>query len=100
MGRALPMPAAKAGSPFATQRPMTASLLTQSEASAMNVSAGHGRAALRPLTTLRFLAALHVVLYHGFGGFPASQLLQERAWLTNFLKTGYISVSVFFILSG
>ena len=57
------------------------------------------RAALLPLTSLRFFAALHVVLYHGFGSFPQS-LVQGRQWMTNFTKTGYTGVSVFFILSG
>lgn len=51
---------------------------------------------LDALTGLRFFAALAVVLYHEtsphFDGAPA--------WLERYLSSGYVSVSLFFVLSG
>lgn len=51
---------------------------------------------MEALTGLRFLAALHVVFYHyGRDLFPGAP-----AWLENIRASGYVSVSLFFILSG
>jgi peptidoglycan/LPS O-acetylase OafA/YrhL len=49
---------------------------------------------LEGLTSLRFVAAMHVVLFHearGFFGVPAVE---------RFVDTGYIGVQLFFVLSG
>jgi peptidoglycan/LPS O-acetylase OafA/YrhL len=49
-----------------------------------------------PLTSLRFVAALHVVLFH------TSELYQYQ-WplvMRNIIGEGYIAVSLFFVLSG
>ncbi|PYE49910.1 acyltransferase family protein [Deinococcus yavapaiensis] len=53
-------------------------------------------ATLHALTGLRFIAAVHVVLYHygtrTFEGLPA--------WIVNILHAGYVGVTLFFVLSG
>lgn len=57
-----------------------------------------GRPRLHGLTSIRFFAALHVVLFHvveyipGFASWPRP--------LRNLLDSGYTAVSLFFILSG
>src|SRR5215471_9304519 len=56
-----------------------------------------GRRRLDGLTTLRFLAALHVILFHLkveglFSGGPW--------WYQNFAGIGYVGVNFFFVLSG
>ena len=48
------------------------------------------------LTSLRFIAALHVVVYHAF---PLAGVDAPR-WLTPLVHTGFISVGFFFVLSG
>jgi peptidoglycan/LPS O-acetylase OafA/YrhL len=52
---------------------------------------------LKTLTTLRFLAALHVVLFHMrvVGILPGGPW-----WYQNFAGVGYIGVNLFFVLSG
>src|SRR5580704_11495728 len=52
---------------------------------------------LNALTTLRFLAALHVVLFHMrvTGVLPGGPW-----WYQNFSSVGYIGVNLFFVLSG
>jgi peptidoglycan/LPS O-acetylase OafA/YrhL len=56
------------------------------------------RPQLHALTSLRFFAALHVVLFHGQDYiFPS---LGGREWLRNLIATGQNSVSFFFVLSG
>jgi peptidoglycan/LPS O-acetylase OafA/YrhL len=52
---------------------------------------------LKALTTLRFLAALHVVLFHMrvVGILPGGPW-----WYQNFASIGYIGVNLFFVLSG
>ncbi len=54
------------------------------------------RPQLKALTGLRFVAAMHVVLYHCGGpmlvGFPW--------WIRNLASSGYVGVSLFFVLSG
>ncbi len=52
---------------------------------------------LKALTTLRFLAALHVVLFHMrvVGILPGGPW-----WYQNFASVGYIGVNLFFVLSG
>jgi peptidoglycan/LPS O-acetylase OafA/YrhL len=47
---------------------------------------------LRALTGVRFLAALHVVLYH--------VLAWRGTWFSAVIGTGYVSVNFFFVLSG
>ena len=51
-----------------------------------------------PLTSVRFFAAFHVVLYHTWGIFLPS--LAVPAYVTWFLSLGYAGVSIFFVLSG
>ncbi len=51
---------------------------------------------IRSLTGLRGVAALYVVLYHYVNFDPA----YGPAWLTGFVGHGYISVDLFFVLSG
>ena len=51
-----------------------------------------------PLTSVRFFAAFHVVLYHTWGIFLPS--LAIPAYITWFLSLGYAGVSIFFVLSG
>lgn len=51
-----------------------------------------------PLTSLRFFAAFHVVLFHFWGTFIPS-LPGPRYW-NDFVSIGYVGVSMFFILSG
>lgn len=51
---------------------------------------------LRPLTSLRFFAALLVVVFHS-----AFTVLSEAPWwVANFFGNGYNAVSFFFVLSG
>ncbi len=61
-----------------------------------------GIAARRPqldaLTSLRFFAAWHVVLYHGQRYLLPS--LAGHGWLSNLVTTGPNSVGFFFVLSG
>ena len=61
----------------------------------MTIEAPPYPAALQPLTTLRFFAALVVIIHH-FGYF-APYPVEEY---TSFLKKGYLAVDFFFILSG
>lgn len=51
---------------------------------------------LEALTGLRFLAALHVVVFH-FGG---AWFEGAPGWLTSIYQCGYASVGLFFVLSG
>src|SRR5216683_643435 len=57
-------------------------------------------AAARPrlpaLTSLRFFAAFHVVVFH----FQAMQILLGPAWFQKLSSIGYAGVSFFFVLSG
>ncbi len=57
-------------------------------------------AAARPrlpaLTSLRFLAAAHVVIFH----FLAMQIFWGPAWYQKLSSIGYVGVSFFFVLSG
>lgn len=55
------------------------------------------RPKLKALTTVRFLAALHVVLFHMrvTGMVPGGPW-----WYRNFASIGYIGVNLFFVLSG
>jgi peptidoglycan/LPS O-acetylase OafA/YrhL len=55
------------------------------------------RPLLPALTSARYFAALHVVLFHTwtFKGFA-----QAPAWFQQFASVGYVAVSFFFILSG
>ncbi|TFD16310.1 acyltransferase family protein [Cryobacterium sp. TMT4-10] len=51
---------------------------------------------LHALTGLRFVAALHVLVGHLSGTFAQGW----PGWAMNFVRTGYIGVSLFFLLSG
>jgi peptidoglycan/LPS O-acetylase OafA/YrhL len=57
-------------------------------------------AAARPrlpaLTSLRFFAAFHVVIFH----FQAMQIFIGPAWFQKLSSIGYVGVSFFFVLSG
>jgi peptidoglycan/LPS O-acetylase OafA/YrhL len=64
-----------------------------------------GKPVLTPLTSIRFFAALHLLLFHGLGyvvhesGGPAA--LQEiPGWAVRFMEHGYYSTGLFFLLSG
>ena len=59
--------------------------------------AAPSRTKLRTLTTLRFLAALHVVLFHMR---VVGILAGGPWWYQNFASIGYIGVNCFFVLSG
>jgi peptidoglycan/LPS O-acetylase OafA/YrhL len=54
------------------------------------------RPRLPALTSLRFFAAFHVVIFH----FQAMQVLFGPAWFQKFSSIGYVGVSFFFVLSG
>jgi peptidoglycan/LPS O-acetylase OafA/YrhL len=54
------------------------------------------RPTLSALTGLRFLAALHVVLFH----YAAPSLASAPEWVRNFAAAGLTGVDLFFILSG
>ena len=58
------------------------------------------RASLKtaPLTSIRFFAALFVVLYHGVPDLPSH--LRSSRLLDRLISYGYVSVSFFFMLSG
>jgi peptidoglycan/LPS O-acetylase OafA/YrhL len=49
-----------------------------------------------PLTSLRFFAAFHVLLFHTWGIYMPTR----QSYWNNFLSLGYVGVSIFFILSG
>jgi len=55
-------------------------------------------AEILPLTSLRFFAAFHVVLFHVWGKFLP--LLPGPRYWNDLIKLGYIGVDIFFILSG
>jgi peptidoglycan/LPS O-acetylase OafA/YrhL len=56
----------------------------------------HRLPALRALTSLRFFAAMHVVIYHLASGHISPRI----PLLGNLIGSGYTGVSLFFILSG
>ena len=56
----------------------------------------HRLPALRALTSLRFFAAMHVVVYH----LSADHIYTEAPLLGRFVLSGYTGVSLFFVLSG
>lgn len=51
---------------------------------------------LRALTGMRFLAAMHVVLFH----YAQPHLADWPEWVRNIAGRGYVAVALFFILSG
>ncbi len=53
---------------------------------------------IHALTSLRFFAALFVVLYHSIGSFVPG--FKTRGLVGRFVDTGFVSVSFFFLLSG
>ncbi|WP_419696284.1 acyltransferase family protein [Mesorhizobium muleiense] len=56
------------------------------------------RSAITPLTSLRFFAAIYVLVFHS-----GSHLFENGRWpepITNLLRNGYLGVSFFFVLSG
>ncbi len=54
------------------------------------------RPRLPALTSLRFLAAFHVVIFH----FQAMQVFPGPPWFQKLSSIGYVGVSFFFVLSG
>lgn len=52
---------------------------------------------LKPLTSMRFLAAMWVVLYHYW---PSLDLGALAGWVPGVVAKGYLGVELFFILSG
>jgi peptidoglycan/LPS O-acetylase OafA/YrhL len=60
----------------------------------MDLSAARPR--LRALTSLRFFAAFHVVIFH----FQAMQIFFGPAWFQKLSSIGYVGVTFFFVLSG
>jgi peptidoglycan/LPS O-acetylase OafA/YrhL len=54
------------------------------------------RPRLPALTSLRFFAAFHVVIFH----FQAMQIFIGPAWFQRLSSIGYVGVSFFFVLSG
>ena len=54
------------------------------------------RPRLPALTSLRFFAALHVVIFH----FLAMQIIRGPAWYQKLSSIGYVGVTFFFVLSG
>lgn len=54
------------------------------------------RPRLPALTSLRFFAAFHVVIFH----FQAMQIFIGPAWFKKLSSIGYVGVSFFFVLSG
>lgn len=57
--------------------------------------AAEGRPHLRALTGLRFVAAFQVLAYHGL-----SLSAGSPAWMRSLVGSGYVGVSLFFVLSG
>lgn len=57
--------------------------------------AGEGRPHLRALTGLRFVAAFQVLAYHALAPRAASPF-----WMRSLVGSGYVGVSLFFVLSG
>lgn len=55
---------------------------------------------LNSLTSLRFFAAFHVVLLHAYDQFATAAIWQLPNGALEFVKSGAVAVSVFFILSG
>jgi len=58
---------------------------------------GTPRSRLPALTSLRFFAAFHVLMFHSF---VMQGLDWAPAWLQQFASIGYVAVSMFFVLSG
>jgi peptidoglycan/LPS O-acetylase OafA/YrhL len=54
---------------------------------------------LEPLTSIRFVAAFHVVVYHG-APFLEPSLGEGAGLVKNLIHTGYTGVNLFFLLSG
>ena len=54
------------------------------------------RPRLPALTSLRFFAALHVVIFHLY----SIHVTEGPAWYRNLSSLGYVGVSLFFVLSG
>lgn len=55
---------------------------------------------LAALTSVRFFAAAHVVLFHTVGHFSPALLALGPSAVDNILSSGYVGVSLFFVLSG
>jgi peptidoglycan/LPS O-acetylase OafA/YrhL len=58
------------------------------------------RPELRSLTGLRFLAAFLVLAYHALFSFPSASLRLAPGPVRSVLASGYVGVSLFFVLSG
>jgi peptidoglycan/LPS O-acetylase OafA/YrhL len=59
--------------------------------------ANASRPRLAALTSARFVAAFHVLLFHAWA---MQGLTRAPSWLQRFASVGYVAVSFFFILSG
>ena len=55
-----------------------------------------GKFHFKPLTSLRFFAAMHVLVFHNH----LDQLTGAQGAIRNIIRTGYVGVSLFFVLSG
>jgi peptidoglycan/LPS O-acetylase OafA/YrhL len=63
----------------------------------MKTSPGSGgKTHFKPLTSLRFFAAMHVLAFHNH----LDVLTDTPAGIRNIIRAGYVSVSLFFVLSG
>ncbi len=63
----------------------------------MKTSPGSGgKTHFQPLTSLRFFAAMHVLAFHNH----LDVLTDSPSGIRNIIRAGYISVSLFFVLSG
>lgn len=58
------------------------------------VDVRHKAPPLKALTSIRFFAAMYVVLYHLQFGF------NQRPMISHFMRSGYTGVTLFFVLSG
>jgi peptidoglycan/LPS O-acetylase OafA/YrhL len=56
----------------------------------------HGKQHIKALTSVRFFAALSVVLFH----YAQHSIANAPEWLRTFVASGYLGVTLFFILSG
>jgi peptidoglycan/LPS O-acetylase OafA/YrhL len=81
-----------------TSRLLPTSRLLSDPAGSDHVRTTSKSGEILPLTSLRFFAALYVVLFHTWDAFLPS-LPGPRYW-NDFLNLGYVGVSIFFILSG
>lgn len=78
------------------ETPSSLSVETKIAAGELGAEIKHRLPALRALTSLRFFAAMHVVIYH----LSADHTYTTVPLLGRFVMSGYTGVSLFFVLSG